>query len=275
MEIKTVWGVFFSATGTTEKVVTGVAKTLAKLNNAECKFYSFNLPEARTRKLTFSKEDLVILGIPVYAGRVPNLLSPFIREKVFGNATLATPITLFGNRSYDDALIELRNIMQKNGFCPVSAGAFVGEHSFSTILGAGRPDADDMALADQLAQETAKIVRSISAPPTEAVSVRGNEPVGPFYVPRDRSGNPLNILKAKPKTDTAKCLDCGLCRNICPMGSIDPANVGEIPGVCIKCGACIKKCPAQAKYFDDKGYLYHRQDLEYTYSRRAGVELFY
>ena len=275
MEIRTVWNVYFSATGTTEKISTCIAKTAAKLLGSEYKARSFSRPDERAQPLTFSKEDLVVLGIPVYAGRVPNLLLPFIKEKVCGNGALATAVTLFGNRDFDDALIELRDIMQENKFYCISAGAFVGEHSFSTILGAGRPDESDLALASKLGEETAKIISNMGVPPLKAIPVKGNEPVRPYYTPRDRFGKPINILKVKPKTDVSKCVDCGTCSRICTMGSISLANVCVVSGVCTKCCACVKRCPESAKYFDDEGYLYHKQELEEMYKHRAQVELFY
>ena len=42
----------------------------------------------------------------------------------------------------------------------------------------------------------------------------------------------------------------------------------------MKCGACVKKCPSQAKYFDDPGYLYHKKELEEMYERRAESRIF-
>lgn len=47
---------------------------------------------------------------------------------------LAVPVVLFGNRNYDDALIELRNILAADGMHPIAAGALLGEHSFSRVL---------------------------------------------------------------------------------------------------------------------------------------------
>ena len=76
MEIKTVWSVYFSATGTTEKVVTTLAKTVAQELGAQYQTFSFNLPKSREDELTFGPDDLVVMGVPVYAGRVPNLLLP-------------------------------------------------------------------------------------------------------------------------------------------------------------------------------------------------------
>lgn len=138
MEMQRVWAVYFSGTGTTEKVVTRMAKIAAEDLGAEYKTFCFNLPKDREGELSFGPGDLVIFGTPVYAGRVPNLLLPYIRDKVKGNGALAVPVSLFGNRNFDDGLIELRNVLEADGFHTVAGGAFVGEHSFSRTLGAGR-----------------------------------------------------------------------------------------------------------------------------------------
>ena len=274
MEIKTVWAVYFSGTGTTEKVATHLAKTLAQSLGAEYKAHDYTQPAGRANELNFGPEELVVLGTPVYAGRVPNLLLPFVQNSIHGDKTLAVPVVLYGNRNFDDGLIELRNVMAGNGFCPISAAAIVGEHSFSKILGAGRPDEADMALVDELAQKTAEKVKGLTQLPQEIVWVEGCDPIRPYYTPRDRHGNPINILKVKPKTDPDKCGGCGLCAELCPMGSIDPVDVSQVRGICIKCCACVKKCPAGAKYFDDPGYLFHQHELEDVYTRRAENEWF-
>jgi len=276
MNIKTVWAVYFSGTGTTEKVVTTIAKDMAQALNAEYKTYNFNLPKAREEELSFTADDLVVLGTPVYAGRVPNLLLPYVKDKIHGNGALAVPVVLYGNRNFDDGLMELRNLMRDNGFHPVSAAAIVGEHSFSKTLGAGRPDGDDMALVAELADKTAEKVKALTEAPAEAVAVEGCDPIRPYYTPRDRHGEPIrDFLKAKPMTDPDKCVKCGLCARLCPMGSIDPADFSNIAGKCIKCCACVKKCPTGAKYFDHEGYLYHQHELEDVYGgRRAETKIF-
>ena len=179
MNIKTVHAVYFSGTGTTEKVVTTLAKDLAERLGAGYEACCFNLPEARKQALSFGPEDLAVVGTPVYAGRVPNLLLPYIRDMIHGEGTLAVPVVLYGNRNYDDGLMELRNVLRDNGFCPVSAGAFVGEHSFSRILGAGRPDGEDMALVGELGEKTADKVRGLTELPGEAVHVNGCDPTTP------------------------------------------------------------------------------------------------
>ena len=274
MQPKKVWAVYFSGTGTTEKTVRRIASGLSAALSTPMEVFDFTPPAARQDDLSFGPEDLVVLGVPTYAGRVPNVLLPYLTGKVHGAATAAVPVVLFGNRNFDDSLMELRNIMTDNGFMPVAAAAFVGEHSFSRTLGAGRPNAEDLAQMDDFACGAAQKLQELVALPTVPVSVAGEEPIRPYYTPRDRHGAPINILKVKPKTDMTLCGGCGLCAARCPMGSIDPADVSQVKGICIKCCACVKGCPSGAKYFDDPGYLYHQHELEEIYARPAENALF-
>ena len=275
MKLEKIWAVYFSGTGTTRRTVERIAGGIASRLNLPAESVDFSRPAVRQETLGFGEKDLVVFGTPVYAGRVPNVLLPFLRERVVGGGALAVPVVLFGNRNYDDALIELRNILTADGMHPIAAGAFVGEHSFSRVLGADRPNAEDEALMDEFAARVAALAAGLDAAPVKSVAVRGQEPLRPYYTPRDRAGKPINILKVKPKTDLSRCGGCGLCADLCPMGSIDPADVSAVRGICIKCCACVKGCPTGAKFFDDAGYLYHQHELEAQYARPAENEVFY
>jgi len=270
--INKVWAVYFTGTGNTKKMVTAVAKAACDKLGCDYAEYDFSLPAARAQELTFANTDLVVFGTPVYAGRVPNVLLPYLTENIKGNGALAVPVVTYGNRNFDDGLMELRNLMTTNGLTPIGGGAFVGVHSFSTTLGAGRPDADDMDMARELGEKAAEkvLAGAVDGP----VAVEGEDPIRPYYTPRDRNSNPINILKVKPKTDTDKCINCGLCARICTMGSIDPQDVTSVTGICIKCCACVKRCPKGAKYYDDEGYLYHQHELEDIYARRGESKIF-
>ena len=106
------------------------------------------------------------------------------------------------------------------------------------------------------------------------VEVDGHTPIRPYYMPRDRQGNHINILKVKPKLDAGKCDGCGICVTECPMGSIRPEAPGIVDGICIKCCACEKLCPQGAIYFDDPGYLYHKEELELGFAERKEPKIF-
>ena len=283
MKINTVWAAYFSATDTTKTVVTQIAKELARHTGRPLETFDFTLAfetgEAVTYGLFNAQERGVLFigaGTPVYAGRVPNLLIKYVAS-VQGNGALAVPVVCYGNRHYDDALMELRNTLRDGGFHPVAGAAFSCQHAFSPSQNAGRPDISDLTIAAGFAYDVFQKVEGLTDPAaTVPVAVPGNDPVGPYYTPRDRHGEPIkDFLKAKPVTDPDKCVKCGLCARLCPMGSIDPADVSNVAGKCIKCCACVKKCPTGAKYFDHEGYLYHQHELEDQYAgRRAPSEIF-
>jgi NAD-dependent dihydropyrimidine dehydrogenase PreA subunit/flavodoxin len=262
--IKQISTLYFSPTGTTEKIVTGIAEKLSENYGGKIPAgnIDFTLPESRGKTYTFGKGDIVIAGVPVYAGRVPNVLLKFLNT-ISGNGAAAVAVVLYGNRDYDDALIEFKDILESNGFTVVAGGAFIGEHSFSPILGADRPDEQDMAAAAVFAAKIYDKLKTSGKNP--GVAVKGSTPYRGYYIPKDRNGNPVSILKVTPKT-TSDCIDCKLCSEVCPMGSIDPDDVSKMTGICIKCCACIKKCPVGAKYFDDENYLWHKHELEVAFT---------
>ncbi|MDR2137833.1 MAG: EFR1 family ferrodoxin [Synergistaceae bacterium] len=274
MKFGKTWAVYFSATGTTKKIVTELAHALAQSLKTPLGDFDFTLPAARTAAPAISAEDLVVFGVPVYAGRVPNVLLKYLAT-IESAGAVALPVSVYGNRDYDDALIELKDILEERGFHVLSAGAFVGEHSFSDVLAKGRPDESDIATVFRFAEQVAEKARRTSD--KNAVStprVKGApKPYRGYYQPRNADGTPADLRKVKPEVD-GRCNGCLLCARVCPMGSISFDNVREYRGICIKCGACVKKCPQKARYYQDAAYLCHKRELEERLTRRAEPELF-
>jgi NAD-dependent dihydropyrimidine dehydrogenase PreA subunit len=271
-KFKKVNGVWFSPTGTTKKIVSVVSQSIKNNMGNDCELFktSFTTLDEREKILVYGRSDIVVLGVPVYAGRVPNILLKYL-DTMKGNGAVAIPIVLYGNRNYDDALAELTDIIIGNGFKVISAGAFIGEHSFSKILAKRRPDGDDIKVANDFGLEVSNKIKSGDI--EGEVKINGNRPYRPYYRPRDVNGKLYDFRKIKPKTND-KCNDCKTCVDLCPMGSIDSYEVSKFNGICIKCGACIKGCPTEARYYDDINYLKHQHELEDEFKTRNEPEVF-
>ena len=261
---------YFSPTGTTKKIVEEIGNRIVKIKGIEsAKTIDFTLPKQRVNGQHFNANDILLIGLPVYAGRVPNILLNYLNT-IIGNDTLVIPIVLYGNRNYDDALIELNDILTGNGFRVIAAASFIGKHSFSKTLAKNRPDTVDFTIAKAFAD---RVCEKIESDTFSIVEIIGNRPYRKYYMPKDKAGKSVDIRRVTPKTDN-NCIDCKICAEVCPMGSIDYNDVTKMIGICIKCGACVKLCPTQSKYFDDPAYLRHKHELEEQFKKRREPELF-
>ncbi|NLB17716.1 MAG: ferredoxin, partial [Syntrophomonadaceae bacterium] len=175
---------YFSATDTTKKIVIRMAGKIIEIIDKPGmtgREINFSFPEVRRESVSFTSEDVVIIGVPVYAGRVPNVLTKYLNT-ITGNGSLAVAVVVYGNRDYDDALIELKDILDANGFTVIAAAAFVGEHSFSRSLGANRPDEKDMKIVDDFAENICGKINDQEQ--FHSIDVKGNRPYKKYYAPK-------------------------------------------------------------------------------------------
>ena len=283
--IKKIWAASFSPTGGTEHIVSLLAEEMGKCLKLPVHKIFFTLPDERKKSCTFTEEDLLILGTPVYAGRIPNKILPDVDRSFEGNGTLAVAVSVFGNRNYDDGLMELALLLENHGFCVAAAAAAAARHAFSDDIGAGRPDKQDEQELRVFARRAAEKIKEFSgvekivsgnkaACGVLALQITGHNPVGPYYTPLRADGQPAKFLKAKPVTDENLCNRCGTCAQVCPMGSISREDPSVVNGICIKCQACIRACPTQAKHFEDEDFLSHVEMLREHYTRRAANAFF-
>ncbi|MEN8686351.1 MAG: 4Fe-4S binding protein [Desulfuromonadales bacterium] len=227
--------VYFSPTGTTRTTCVQIAKGLSA---KQIIHYDVTLPgDLLATTLT---EGVVIFGVPVYAGRVPELcLQRFVA--ISAQALPCILVALYGNREFEDALVELRDVVTKQGFQVVAAAAFIGEHSYSIParpIAAGRPNAEDLAIAKQFGRDVAAKLcnNDLSLP-----RIDGNMPY--------RERFPLGGVA--PETDHDRCTLCGKCAAVCPTGVIDVADtVLTHAADCVMCCACVKICTVDARPFN-------------------------
>ncbi|MCQ2554990.1 MAG: 4Fe-4S binding protein [Clostridia bacterium] len=264
LKFKKVWGIYFSPTLTTRKLVNAIVDGTGI---EEKDYYDFTKPKMRQSFPEIEEGDLVVFGMPTYAGRLPNTIVKYF-DKVKGNGAYAAAVVTFGNRAFDNSLIELKTKLEEAGFTVISGAAFATEHSFSYEINEGRPDFDDLDEAIEYGLKLTEIENV-----NENLNIPGDKDAL-YFKPHEKSEDNMKFLKVKPKTND-KCTFCMSCARNCPMGAINPENPTDIMGICIKCNACVKRCNVQAKYFDDPIYLKHKTDLEEKYSEEEKENQFF
>ena len=217
----------FSPTGGTKKVADAIAA-------------GFHIPTVEmdlTKEdsaVTLGENDALMAVLPVYAGRVPQI-SLERMAALKGNGQKAVAVVVYGNREFEDALLETKDALEANGFLVVAAAAFIAEHSIIRAIANHRPDAEDEILCRQFAADV--MAKADDAAP---VQVPGNMPY-----------KELKPAAFHPEANE-NCVKCGACARQCPVGAIpmdDPSHTNN--DLCINCMRCVQVCPMNSRALPD------------------------
>lgn len=221
------YAIYFSPTNGTKKITKLLASELGA-------YTEIDLSKTENEKnRTFEKDDICIIGVPSYGGRVPAVALERM-EEFQGNSAKVVLIAVYGNRAYEDTFVELQDFLTKRNFCSVAAVAAIAEHSVMHQFAKGRPDENDKKELIQYARE----IKS---------ELENNKEFTEIQLPGEHPYKEYNGIPIKPKANK-KCTKCGACAETCPVGAIpmDAPNTTNTD-ICISCMRCISVCPKKAR----------------------------
>lgn len=220
----------FSPTGGTQKVAdTIVGEWNSEIEKVDLSDYSKDFSSVK-----ICKDDYVLIAVPSFGGRVPGVaVSRLLQIK--GNGAKCAVVCVYGNRAYDDTLIEIKNTAKKCGFSVLAAVAAVAEHSIVHQYAAGRPDSIDIK---KLKEFSNIIIEKFK---------NGDSPAKPLSVPGNSNYKKAGSAGLIPKAGNG-CTNCGLCSEKCPVQAIDKNNIKVSDAKkCISCMRCVSICPEHAR----------------------------
>ncbi|WP_282016675.1 EFR1 family ferrodoxin [Marinifilum flexuosum] len=229
--------IYFSPTNTSKKIAQYIGRELDVQVISEFDITKPDLTDLESKRF---ENELTLMAIPVYKGRLPKEAVARLR-KCKANKAPVIIVVVYGNREFDDALLELNDLSIELGFVPIAAAAFIGEHSYSSEdkpIAHNRPDCEDILKAKEFAN---KVVAKIQNTDESQVKVPGNYPYKELP----------QALAMAPRTIAENCSLCGICADVCPMNIIEiKESVITNAEDCIWCCACVKSCPEDARLFD-------------------------
>lgn len=249
--------VVFSPTGGTQRVADAVTEGWGD------KIDRVDLSDAKLdfSKVSFAENDVVLIAVPSYGGRVPGLAAERIRQ-IHGNHAQCVIVCVYGNRAYEDTLVELQDIAGECGFHVTAAISAVAEHSIAHQFAAGRPDAQDIGELQDFAKKIQAKLEKKDAEP-DALTIPGNRPY-------KKAGGAGMVPKAGKE-----CVGCGLCAEACPAQAISKDNIKTADSAkCISCMRCVVRCPKSARKVNGVMVTAVAQMLKKACAERKGNELF-
>lgn len=178
----------------------------------------------------------------MYGGRLPvNVAETFARLK--GNNAMAIVMAVYGNRDYDDALLELTDILHENGFRIAGVGAFIGQHAIFPKVAVSRPDQSDEQSLMAFGKKCKEVVHA-GFNSQNVPYIKGTRPY------KKAAGAPLY-----PKAAKSDCVKCGKCVSVCPVNAIpNDKPYSSDTTRCISCGRCITVCSKSARRYSGMTY---------------------
>ena len=253
--------IFFSPTGTSKKIAEAITRGVAAPTDESTlalTVQTLDLTHTAGPETPLSAETVAVIAAPVYGGRIAPVAMKRLAG-IRGSGGPAVVVALYGNRAFEHAVVELAGLVSRQGFVPVAAAAFVGEHSYSTPetpIAAGRPDAQDLTAAEAFGRAIRQKLDAGVCSPVDAAQLKERRAPSLStlrfirFVLKYRRQQKRHPVVYLPECDAERCTLCGRCAAICPVGAISRGDETRTdPARCIRCCACVKGCPVGARTF--------------------------
>lgn len=223
--MENIWHIYWSPTYSSYKVGTYIVNQLSKEKR------EVDLCQYQETSVTI-ENGLCVFAMPCYGGRIPQVAIQRL-QKIQGINSRAIICITFGNRAFEDALLELKDVVENLGFKVIGACAIVTEHNIMHVYGTGRPNAQDLRDIDEFVKEV-------------KIKIKKHEHIH-IQVPGQRPYKEWLAHIVPILFEEDKCIRCGLCVRECPMNAISNENFMTNMDLCINCMRCISICPKQCK----------------------------
>ena len=248
--------IVFSPTGGTLKAAKAVTEEWSESMDT----IDLTDPKKDFSEYSFDSETAALIALPSYGGRVPALAAERLK-KINGGGAWCVLLCVYGNRAYEDTLVEMEDIAKECGFKVSAAIAAVAEHSIVHKYAAGRPDSKDVKKLKEFSKTVLEKLQNGND--DGELRLAGNRPY------KKTAGGGL-----VPKADQS-CVKCGACAKRCPAEAISAENVGTAdPKKCISCMRCVTECPHKARSVSKVMVSAAALALKKSCSERKECELF-
>ncbi len=248
--------IVFSPTGGTLKA----AKAVSEEWRGNTETIDLTDPNRDFSEYSFNSGDTALIAVPSYGGRVPAAAAERL-SKIKGGGAKCVLLCVYGNRAYEDTLVEMEDIAKSCGFEVKAAIAAVAEHSIVRKYAAGRPDGEDIKKLKEFSKTVLEKLQKENDGGEPKLA--GNRPY------KKASGAGLT-----PKANQS-CVKCGTCAESCPVKAISKENIGTADSKkCISCMRCVKICPHGARDVNKAVVSAVSLALKKSCSQRKECELF-
>lgn len=151
----------------TEKAAKAITKNWSQVETID-----LSVPGTDYTSISFDNDSLVLIAMPSFGGVAPKLaLKRLFMLK--GNGAMCVIATVYGNRAYEDTLVQMEDYATEAGFKVIAAVSAVAEHSIIREYAKGRPDSND---CNQLEEFGNQILKKVSSGNLSQPAVPGNRP---------------------------------------------------------------------------------------------------